>query len=120
MVWQRKVLGMKLEMIARNLCVDTSTVQRVVSKFDATGQVKKKNYSSQNKILKLSKPVQLTILQPKPDMYLWEMKQELKFLFHLDVCESSICKFLRKSNFSRKELQLIAAQCDTELRALCQ
>ena len=57
----------------------TSTVQRTVSKFDTTGHVKKKSYSSQNKM----KPVQLTILQlvlSKPDMYLWEMKQELKFL----------------------------------------
>lgn len=119
MVWQRKVQQLKLVEIAANLSVDTSTVQRIVSKFDATGQVSKKTYSSKNAILKLSKPVQLTVLQlvlAKPDIYLWQIKQELKFFFDLDVCASSICKLLRKSNFSRKKLQLVAAQQDIEIR----
>ena len=58
MVWQRKVLNLKLEVIAKNLGVDTSTVQRVISKFDNT---EKKEYSSQNRIMKLCKPVELTI-----------------------------------------------------------
>ena len=72
MVWQRKVQQLKLSKVAMNLCIDTSTVQRIVAKFDATGQVAKKKYSSQNKIVKLTKPVQLDILHlfiSKPDMY---------------------------------------------------
>ena len=116
-VWQRKLQGLKLEKIAANLCVDTSTVQRIVSKFDATGEVSKKRYSAPNVTVKLSKPVQLTVLQlvlKKPDTYLWEIQQEL----NLDVSESSICKLLKRSKFSRKKLQLIAIQRDFELRAL--
>lgn len=119
MVWQRKVQELKLEKIAENLCIDTSTVQRICSKFDTTGQVSKKKYTSQNLMLKLSKPVQLTILRlvlEKRDIYLWEIQRELKFLYNLDVCISSICKLLKKSNFSRKKLQLIASQRDVELR----
>ena len=105
-VWQRKLQGLKLEKIAANLCVDTSTVQRIVSKFDATGEVSKKRYSAPNVTVKLSKPVQLTVLQlvlKKPDTYLWEIQQELKFLFNLDVSESSICKLranLAERNYS--------------------
>ena len=86
-------------MIAKNLGVDTSTVQRVISKFDITGQVKKKEYSSQNRIMKLCKPVQLTILQlvlSKPDLYLWEIKQELKIMFDLDIGASTICTFFEE------------------------
>ena len=39
-------------------------------------------------------------------------------MFDLDIGASTICKFLKKSNFSRKKLQLIALQRDSELRAL--
>ena len=120
MVWQRKAQGLKLAEVAKNLSVDTSTVQRVVARFDATGQVKKKKYRIPDIRVKISKPVALTILQlilEKPDIYLWELQQELRFLFGLEVCEATICKFLKKSNFSRKKLRLIAIQRDAELRA---
>ena len=60
MVLQRRVQGLKLAKIAENLSVDTSTFQRIASKFDATGQVCKKSYSAQNIV---RKPVQLTIMQ---------------------------------------------------------
>ena len=104
--------------MAENLCVDTLTVQRIVAKFDTTGQVTKKRYASQNRPVKLTKPVQLVILQLfifKPDMYLWEIQQELKFVFNLEVSESSICRLLKKSNFYRKKL---AVQRDEELRSI--
>ena len=37
MVWQRQVQGLTLDQVATNLCVDTSTVHRIVSRFQATG-----------------------------------------------------------------------------------
>lgn len=45
MVWQQRTLGFKLDKVAETLCVDTSTVHRIVTKFDATGEVSKKRYS---------------------------------------------------------------------------
>ena len=115
----KKSPTIKLSKVAMNLCIDTSTVQRIVAKFDATGQVAKKKYSSQNKIVKFTKPVQLAILHlfiSKPDMYLWEIQQELDFMFNLVVSESSICRLLKESNFSRKKLELVALQRDEEIR----
>lgn len=35
----------------------------------------------------------------------------------LDVSPSTLCTFLKKSNFSRKKMQLVALQRDQELRA---
>ncbi len=37
-------------------------------------------------------------------------------MFALDVCPSTLCNFLKKSNFSRKKMQLVARQRDQELR----
>ena len=121
MVWQRKVLGLKLSEVAKNLCVDTSTVCRIIAKFDATGDVVKKKYSCYDRNTKLSKPIQLVILQfvvNKPDVYLCEIQEELRFAFNQEVSEASICKLLKKNNFSRRKLQLIALQHDEDIRAL--
>ena len=61
---QRKVQKLTPEKIAENVCVDTSTVHRIVSKFDVTGDVKR--HSTCNII----KPVRVTVVQlvlKKPD-----------------------------------------------------
>ncbi len=46
MVWHREALGLKLKDAASNLCVDPSTVSRIVKRFQATGTVDKKQYPS--------------------------------------------------------------------------
>ncbi len=120
MVWQRKAQGLTLDRVAANLCVDTSTVYRIVKQFETCGVVRKKPYSAQNTTVKLTKPVQLTILHlvlQKPGIYLWEIQQELRLMYGLDISPSSVCNFLKRSNFSRKKMQLIALQRDQELRA---
>ena len=40
-MWQREVQGLKLEQVAENLNVDTSTVSRIVKLFQETGAVAK-------------------------------------------------------------------------------
>lgn len=83
-----------------------STVQRIVSTFDATGQVSKKRYSLRMwcEAFKASAVHNTGVSVEKPDTYLWEIKQELNLIFNLDICESSICKLLKKSNSSWKKL----------------
>ena len=84
---------------------------------------KKSNYSSTHRPCKLTKPVQLTILHlvlEKPCIYLWEIQQEIQWLYALDISISTICMFLKQSNFSRKKMQLIASQRDEELRSTYQ
>ena len=92
MVGQHEVQDLTLKKVAINLCVDTSTVYRVVKQFETAGTVSKKphlvpNHSS----IKLTKPVQLAVLHlvlSKPRDYLWETQQELKWMFALDVKSS--------------------------------
>jgi len=38
-VWQREALTLSCEEIARNLCIDRSTVHRIIRQFRATGDV---------------------------------------------------------------------------------
>jgi transposase len=113
------VVGLTLQKVAASLCVDTSTVHRIVTKFDSTGVVSKRKYFTGNRYKKLSSPVKLTVLHlvvMKPDIYLWEIQKELKHMFNLDVGVASIYKLLKESNFSRKKLQLVASQRDSKLR----
>ena len=56
MVYQRKVLDISTKKISENLCVDASTVQRIVNLFDTTGSVEKKVYISN--AMKLSRAEQ--------------------------------------------------------------
>ena len=68
---------------------------------------------------KLSKPIQFTILcllLDNPSLYLREIQRELSYVFNLDVSPASICRFLKRSNFSKKKTQLIALQRDQCLR----
>ena len=120
MIWHVEALGLKIEAVASNLGVHPSTVSRTVRTFQATGTVEKKKYPSDarpNK--KLTSPVQLTILHTvlcNPQIYLQELQQEVCVSTGVYVGIPSLCTFLRKTNFTRQKLQLIARQRDEELR----
>ena len=107
MVWQHAVQGFSLQTVAFNLSVDPSTVHRITKQFELSGQVHKKKYSCVNhSVKKLSKSVQFTVLQfmlQRPGIYLKEIQQELLWQFGLHISESSLCNFLKKSNFTRKK-----------------
>ena len=73
MVWQRDGLGYSYARIARNLCVDKSTVWRTVQLFHVTGDVAKKAYPKDQAHRVLTKPAQLFIMHlvlRKPGIYL--------------------------------------------------
>lgn len=120
MIWQYEVQDLTLDRVADNLCVDISTVHRTVNQFRTSGTVSKKLYSNNGRPVKLTKSVQLTILHlvlDKPGIYLWEIQQEIQWMFALDISLSTLCTFLRKNGFSRRKMQLVALQQDKELRA---
>ena len=58
----------------------------------------------------------LELVIENPGMYLTEMKKELHTR-GIDVDESTICRFLKEANFSRKKMRLVAIQQSEELRA---
>ena len=120
MVWQREVQRYTLKVA--DLCVDVATVHRTIKLFESTGCVRRtrSRQRSHNPCMKLSKSVQLAVLHfvlDRPGIYLWEIQQELKFMFNLDVCPATLCRFLKQSNFSRKKMQLVALQRDKHLRS---
>ena len=95
-------------------------MHRIVKKFEETGSVSKKHsVANQHQLQKLTKAVQLTVLHlilQRPSIYLWELQQELYSMFGLEISVASLCNFLKKSNFSRKKMQLVARQMDQNLR----
>ena len=119
MVWQRDGLGCTYDGIARNLCVDKSTVKRIVDRFRLSGNVSKKPYPAQRCARKLILPAQLLILQlvmDHPAHYLDEIQKELKDILLIDVDISTICRFLQKCGFTRQKLRNVALQQDKFLR----
>ena len=114
MVWQREVLDLRYEEIAKNLNVDASTVCRTLQLFHETGLVTKRSYSKECLPRKLTEPVQLYILDlvlSKPGIYLHEMQKQVCELTGVELSESSICKF------SRQTMTVRATQIDENLRA---
>ena len=119
MVYQRTALGLSYREIAANLCVDVSTVCRIVQLFERTGTVSKKEYNAATLPRKLTEVVELLILQlvlQHIGITLTEIRKELYDMSGVDLSESTICQFLHKHKFSRQRIRLIAAQRDDFLR----
>ena len=93
-------------------------MQRTLRLFNSIGTVDKKAYSCQSR-RKISITDELHLLEliiENPGKYLTEMKKELH-VRGTDVDESTICRFLKESKFSRKKMRLVAIQQSEELRA---
>lgn len=103
-VYQQDILEMSVKTVSKNLCVDQSTVRRILKIFDNTSPVDKKLHN-RTIVRKLSRAHQLHILEmiiEQPSMYLGEMKKEL-YSQGVQVDESTICRFLKKSGFQEKK-----------------
>ena len=114
MVWQREGLGYTYDDVAKNLCVDKSTVKRIVDRFKLSGNISKKPYPTHRAARKLILPAQLVMDQPAH--YLDEIQRKLKQLLLIDVDISTICRFLHKCGFTRQKLRTVALQQDQFLR----
>ena len=89
---QNFVLRLDNKSISSNLCVDTFTIHRVVSRFNKCGIVtnKLKIVSEDCRETKLTKSAELTILNmvlQKPGIYLREIQEEMTRVFGVDVHE---------------------------------
>lgn len=119
-VWQALALELPVKQIATNMCVDQTTVRRIVGKFEATGQVQKKSYPVDKAFRKLNEPAQFFILYlvlDRPGIYLREIQSELLLQLGLDVTVSAICKFLDRAGLTRQRIRIYAIQRDETLRA---
>ena len=62
-VWQRDALQYSIFQIAETLCVDKSTVSRILKLFHTTGEVSKKPYPTDRAHRKITVPVEQLVFQ---------------------------------------------------------
>ena len=119
-VWQKLALGLDNKSIS-NLCVDPSIVHRVVRQFNECASVSKKEYPKDCRVKKLTISAELIILNmvlQKPGVYLREIQEELSRVYGVDVHESTLCMFLKKSGFTRQKMKIVAARQVKRLREM--
>ena len=109
--------GITLKEVASNLSVDSSAVHRITKKFESCGTISKKAYCSHSRLIKLSKPTIICLVLDNPGIYLWEIQRELSLIFNLEISPAAVWQCLKRSNFSRKKMQLVALQRDYQLRS---
>ena len=117
MVYQHEILGLTCRAVAKNLSVDASTVSRVVSKFNETGNVDPKpRKGAPTKLSAFDEFIIMEDILQRPGMYLHEIQSDIRQTTGTDVDVSTICRFLKRNNFSRKKLNHVALQRNAELR----
>ncbi len=98
------------EEIARNLNVSASTVWRVVKQFLQQSSVTAGKNRGRSKIGNAEQFVILEWVLQTPSIYLRKVQSRVEDRTGNVVTESAICRYLQRSNFSRKKLNYIAAQ----------
>jgi len=119
MVYQWLGLDLPLKIVANNLGVDISTVQRNVALFLRTGDVEKNKYDSNNVIKKVTEELKyflMHIVLDNPGIMLCEIQREILSTYNTPIAESTICQTLHQLNFSRKKMHIAASQQDDLLR----
>ncbi len=120
MIFQRIGMGLPITTIAKNLNnlnIDRSTVSRIVTRFETTGDVEPiKKKGAQSKISVYDEFCIIDSIVEKPSMYLHEIQQKVLETTGTQIDASTVCRFL-KNNFSRKKLSLVALQQNAASRA---
>ena len=60
----------------------------------------------------------LNMVLQKPGAYLREIQEKLGHVYAVDMHESTLCKFLKKSGFTRQKMKMVAARLDRNLREM--
>ena len=119
MVYQVQSLNKTYREVGECLNVDPATVYRTNALFDSTGGVAKKKYPPNKGTQKLTENDKLICLELAIDrtgIYLREIRQELAEQTGTDVNESTICRFLHVSGFTRQKMVTTAIQRSDQLR----
>ena len=119
-VYQRKAMGFTLQKVAENLGVSVATAYRTEELFDETGDVCKRMYPPGHGNKKQTDVDALFIVEllvERPATYLKEIQMQLEQRNGTHVDIATICRFLRKNGFTRKQLQSVALQRSERLRS---
>ena len=117
MVYQRKMLGLTCQQVACNLSVHSSTVWRTVKRFEEEGSIDERKNEGPHKLTELEEFAIMEIVLEKPSVYLREIVSHIQDTTGTTVYESTICRFLKRNNFSHKKLSNIARQQNAQQRA---
>jgi len=105
--------GLSFRTIARNVNVSLGTVSNIISLFERTGDVETKQPRPRPHLHKLDEGDEFSIIgtvMQHPNMHLLEICKEIELLSGVSVSPSTICRLLKRYNFSRKKLQFIATE----------
>ena len=84
-------------------------LQSAVSRFYQTGDVDE--HAKNGRPTTLTTYDEFVILEnilTRPSTYLQEIVHDMKQVTGIEVDEATVCRFLKKNNFSRKKLQQVA------------
>ena len=112
MVYQVKVQNLRHREVARNLCVDQSTVSRTVALFADTGSLQPWDCKSD-----YDKLVILETVIDQPGVFLRELQSKLESITGTQVDVSTICRFLHATGFTRQKMVVHAIQRSEVLRS---
>ena len=118
-VWQRNVNSCSIKEISKNLSVSSSTVWRILDRFQRTGNVDTtKRVNNHVKLLHEHDVFLLVqLICENPSIYLREVQLEIQRVTGTLVSAPTLCRTLKKLGFTRKKLQFVAIQRSDVLRA---
>ena len=102
--------------------MDTSTVYRIIQRFDSSGDASKKAHPQGHnhhlkRLTEIDEFLILELVVEKPGISLKEIQAELSQTTGTEISVSSICCFLHKNRFTRRKLTRVAGQRSDFLRS---
>ena len=100
--------------------VDSSTVRKIIARFEQTGDVSKNKYppnTGVKKVTDIRKFFILDLVIDKTGIYLREIQEELFQATGIDISEGRICHYLEECEFTRQKMAVTASQRNDLLRA---
>ena len=119
-VYQHYALEYSNVRIADNMNIDSSTVSRILSLFEETGDVEKRPHPCgqahhQQKLTTIDQLFIIQVVLDRPGVYLHELRQCLLMETGTSVSESTICRFLHTNGFTRQKLSRVAVQRNDDI-----
>ena len=110
-MWQRILNNSTIREISASLCVASSTVWRILDRFERTGCVVLNMATARAHTLdEHDELILIQIVCENPSVYLREVQLQLQETTGTVASVSTICRSLKRLGFTRKKLQFSAVQ----------
>ena len=113
-VYQRLAQELPYQTIAQNLSIATSTVHRIYTLFEATGDVtplgQQKGSSALKKLDDHTELYIIGMVMENPALYLAEVCQNVESALGICISPPTICRLLKSYGITRKKIRQVATQ----------